>query len=164
MRLGLQINDFSRPVVPAHLCATLVEIAQTAERCGFDRVGVADHFWQHPVMGGPEAAELRGDTAFLEYTLADDFAGIGPRGFMLTGEQWLARYESGDLKHESFLLDDVQVRIYEDAAVMTGRETIKGKYKDHGVEGQFRTTLVFVKQQGRRLLATLHLSPRVEGS
>jgi len=111
-------------------------LARTAERCGFDRVGVADHFWQHPAMGGPEAAELRGDTAFLEYTLADGFAGIGPRGFMLTGEQWLARYESGDLKHESFLLDDVQVRTYEDAAVMTGHETIKGKYKDHGVEGQ----------------------------
>src|SRR5215207_8504364 len=57
MRLGLQINDFSWPVVPAHLCATLAEIAQTADNCGFDRIGVADHFWQHPVMGGPEADE-----------------------------------------------------------------------------------------------------------
>jgi len=108
------------------------------------------------------AAELRGDTAFLEHTLADDFVGIGPRSFMLTKEQWLARYESGDLKQECFRLDNVEVRIYEDAAVMTSCETIKGK-KDQDVEGRFRTTLVFVKQQGRRLLAALHLSPMIEG-
>jgi ketosteroid isomerase-like protein len=108
------------------------------------------------------AAELRGDTAFLEHTLADDFVGIGPRGFVLTKEQWLARYESGDLNHQSFQLGDVRVRIYEDAAVMTGHETIKGRYKDQDLGGRFRTTLVFVKQQGHWLLVALHLSDMVE--
>jgi F420-dependent oxidoreductase-like protein len=58
MRLGLQINDFRWPGGPARLGATLAEIAQAAERCGFDRIGVTDHFWQHPIMGGPEADEL----------------------------------------------------------------------------------------------------------
>jgi alkanesulfonate monooxygenase SsuD/methylene tetrahydromethanopterin reductase-like flavin-dependent oxidoreductase (luciferase family) len=58
MKLGLQINDFSWLGGPDRLGATLVEIAQAAERCGFDRIGVADHFWQHPIMGGPEADEL----------------------------------------------------------------------------------------------------------
>src|SRR5919199_560903 len=58
MKLGLQINDFSWPGGPARLGATLAEIAQAAEEYGFDRIGVADHFWQHPIMGGPEADEL----------------------------------------------------------------------------------------------------------
>jgi F420-dependent oxidoreductase-like protein len=58
MKIGLQINDFSWSGGPARLGATLAEIAQTAEECGFDRIGVADHFWQHPIMGGPEADEL----------------------------------------------------------------------------------------------------------
>jgi ketosteroid isomerase-like protein len=104
------------------------------------------------------AAELHGDTAFLEHALANDFIGIGPRGFMLTKDQWLARHESGALRYESFKWDDTQMRVYGDAAVVTGRQTVKGKYEDHDLQDQFRTTLVFVKQQGRCLLAGLHLS------
>ena len=51
------------------------------------------------------------------------------------------------------------MRVYGDAGVVVGRETVEGKYQDHDLQGQFRTTLVFVKQQGRWLLANLHLSP-----
>jgi len=105
------------------------------------------------------AAEFCGDTTFLERALADDFVGIGPRGFILTKDQWLARYESVDLKYESFQWDEVQVRVYEDAAVVTSRETAKGKYQDHDLQGRFRAALVFVEQQGRWPLASLHLSP-----
>ena len=109
------------------------------------------------------AAELRGDTAFLERALADDFVGVGPRGFMLTREQWLSRHQGGNLKYQSFGLDEVRVRLYGDAAVVVCRETAEGIYEDengrYDINEQFRATLVFVKQQGRWLLAGLHLSP-----
>ena len=105
------------------------------------------------------AAELRGDVAFLGSALADDFVGIGPRGFMLPKDQWLERHESGKLRYESFGLDELQVRLYADAAVVTGRQLAEGKYEDYDLRDQFRATLVFVKQQGRWLLAGLHLSP-----
>ena len=110
------------------------------------------------------AAEQQGDTAFLEQTLADDFIGIGPRGFMLTKEQWLARYQSGGLRNASFTVDEVQVRVYGDAAVATGRQTQRGAFHGHDIAGQFRITQVFVKQQGRWLIAALHLSPIAQGS
>jgi alkanesulfonate monooxygenase SsuD/methylene tetrahydromethanopterin reductase-like flavin-dependent oxidoreductase (luciferase family) len=56
MKLALHINNFSWPGF--RFRATLAETARSADSCGFDRIGVADHLWQHPVMGGPEAEEL----------------------------------------------------------------------------------------------------------
>jgi ketosteroid isomerase-like protein len=109
------------------------------------------------------AAELHGDTAFLERTLADDFIGVGPRGFTLTKEQWLERHESGKLGYESFGLDEVEVRPYGDAAVTVCRQSAEGVYEDengrYDIHEQFRATLVFVRQQGRWVLAGLQLSP-----
>src|SRR5213082_2559723 len=102
-------------------------------------------------------AELQRDTAFLERTLADDFIGIGPLGFLLTKQEWLARHQSGDLKYESFSLDEVKVRVYNDAAILIGRQAQNAAYRGNSIPGQFRITLVFV-QQGQWRLAHLQLS------
>src|SRR5438270_1277376 len=89
-------------------------------------------------------AELRGDTSFLETLLTDDFIGIGPLGFMLTKQEWLARHRSGDLKYETFNLDEVKVRVYNDAAILTGRQVQHAAYRGYPIQCQFRITLVFV--------------------
>ena len=57
MRLGLQLNSFDWSGGPERFGATLSEIAGAAEEAGFDRIGVSDHLWQHPIMGGPVANE-----------------------------------------------------------------------------------------------------------
>ena len=58
MKLGLQLNSFDWTGGPERFGATLAEIARAAEKAGLDRIGVADHLWQHPIMGGPESEEL----------------------------------------------------------------------------------------------------------
>jgi F420-dependent oxidoreductase-like protein len=55
MKLGLQLNSFDWTGGPARFADTLIGIARAAEVAGFDRIGVADHLWQHPIMGGPMA-------------------------------------------------------------------------------------------------------------
>ncbi len=105
------------------------------------------------------AAERQGDAASMDPLLAGDFIGIGPRGFMLAKDEWLHRFASGDLKYESLEWDEVKVRHYGEAALVTGRERQKLKYQGQPMESELRTTLVWVKQQGRWQLAGVQYSP-----
>jgi Domain of unknown function (DUF4440) len=103
-------------------------------------------------------AELRGDTKFLDDTLTDEFVGIGPFGFMLSKDEWIARHKSGDLKYSDFTWSEVEIRPYIDAAVITGRQSVNGSYQGQSTQGDFRCSHFFVKQNGFWRLAALQLS------
>lgn len=103
-------------------------------------------------------AELNENVEVLDKLLADDFVGIGPLGFVLTKEQWLARYQNGDLKNEKFEIKDLQTRIYADAAIVVGQETTESSYQGNPAGGNFCVTLVFVRQNGSWRLANSQLS------
>ena len=90
-------------------------------------------------VGEWAAAEQRGDAAFLEGALTDDFVGVGPLGFMLNKQQWLRRFARG-LSYESFALDELETRFYEDAAVATCRQKQAGEFQGNDVGGEFRAT------------------------
>ena len=94
-------------------------------------------------------AELRGDTAFLERTLADDFVGVGPLGFMLTKQEWLARHQSGDLTYDALDLGEVTVRVYGEAAVVLGRQVQSAAYRGNPIMAELRPTLVRLGRESR---------------
>jgi uncharacterized protein (TIGR02246 family) len=104
-------------------------------------------------------AELRGDAQALDTLLADDFVGVGPRGFVLTRDQWLARYRSGDLHNTSFQLRDPQVREYGEAAVVVGTQEQQTTHQGRDTSAELRATLVAVCPNDRWVLAGVHLSP-----
>src|SRR5260370_34613524 len=83
MKLILHLNDFTWQVAPNQYGSTLAEIAWAAEAAGFERIGVADHVWQAPQAGGPEAPELECYTtvAFLAaHTSRAELVAIGTGG------------------------------------------------------------------------------------
>ena len=104
-------------------------------------------------------AELHSDHQKLDTLLADDFVGVGPRGFVLTRDQWLARYRSGDLRNTGFELRDPQVRDYGAAAVVVGTQAQQTIHLGRDTSAELRATLVAVRPNDRWLLAGVHLSP-----
>ena len=59
MKLGLHIAATTWQGGAAGLGPTLVEVVEAAEAAGFDAIGVTDHVWQHPFIGGPEQTRSR---------------------------------------------------------------------------------------------------------
>jgi uncharacterized protein (TIGR02246 family) len=103
-------------------------------------------------------AQIGADAAALDRIYADDFIGIGPSGTVRTKAQVIADFTSGDLKFQSIITDDVQVRVYGNTAVETGRSTMIGQDKGKAVPRDNRFTRVWIKQQGRWRLVSNHYS------
>ncbi|HYR62618.1 MAG TPA: nuclear transport factor 2 family protein [Actinomycetota bacterium] len=103
-------------------------------------------------------AERAGDTAVLESALTDDFVGVGPLGFTLPKAAWLARHRAGDLRYDTFALDEIDARPHGDAALVTARHLARGNYQGHPIPEATRATLALVHETGTWQLAGVHLS------
>jgi ketosteroid isomerase-like protein len=103
-------------------------------------------------------AQIGGDAAALDHIYADNFIGIGPSGTVRTKAQVIADFTSGDLKFQSIITDDVQVRVYGNAAVETGRSTMIGQDKGKTVPRDNRFTRVWIKQGAHWRLVANHYS------
>ena len=105
------------------------------------------------------AAELAGDTEALATLLADDFASVGPAGFILDKQGWIGRYASGDLKNEQFRWDNASVRAYGDTVVIIGEQAQVSTYQGNPIPGgSLRFTLVAVRTDGEWRGVSVHLS------
>jgi uncharacterized protein (TIGR02246 family) len=103
-------------------------------------------------------AQIGADAAALDRIYADDFIGVGPSGTVRTKPQVLSDFTSGSLRFQSITTDEVQVRVYGNTAVETGRSTMIGQDKGKAVPRDNRFTRVWVKQQGRWRLVANHYS------
>lgn len=58
MKLGISINDYAWAGGATQFGPLVGDIARAADEAGFDRIGVADHFWRSHYMGSVEGPEL----------------------------------------------------------------------------------------------------------
>jgi ketosteroid isomerase-like protein len=95
------------------------------------------------------AAYTHRDIDALNRILADDYTFVESHGQLLTKEQLVANFSSGDRVLSSYVIDDDHIAIYGNTAVMTYHYTSREKYRGRDESGEFRFIRVFVKQDGR---------------
>ncbi len=94
-------------------------------------------------------ARVKGDTKTLDEFLSDDFVSINPNGDIGSKSQDLKDLKDGTIDFVSIDPSEVKVRVYGDAAVVTGRSRVKLKYKGHDIDDLVRTTEVFARRGGK---------------
>lgn len=93
-------------------------------------------------------AFVKKDRTALERVYADEYSYIHSNGSVANKAQELSDVMSPDLKWTSSTLTDVKVRVYGDAAILTGVETLQGTAKGY-VPGPRRVTDLWVNRNGR---------------
>jgi ketosteroid isomerase-like protein len=140
-------------VAIAALCAVAPLCAQTPSPIERDLIKLENDWsmaWQ------------KKDAAFLQKLFADEYLDTDQDGATFTKPQELANVPAAAFTLTSFALSDLKVHVYGVAAVVTGRNTIKGLWKGKDASGAYRFTDVFVKRDGRWQAVATHGS-RVAG-
>lgn len=96
-----------------------------------------------------DEAIMRGDKAALTRIFAEEFIYTNSKCEVRNKEEQIASLTSGEAKIDSAKSDDVRIRIYGEAAVMTGHFTATEQRQGKKTQIDERYTAVWVKREGR---------------
>jgi uncharacterized protein (TIGR02246 family) len=95
-------------------------------------------------------AWVKGDRGFIEGLLAPDWSVTDPSGRILTRQQVIEEtFSSADRRIDSMTVDEVNVRLFGNVAVATGRTQATGSYQGQKASVALRFTDVFHLRDGR---------------
>jgi hypothetical protein len=93
-------------------------------------------------------AIVQKDFNVLNHVVADDFAGISPNGYPYTKAEAISDLRSGSYVVRNMALDHVNVRVFEDMAIVTCYQSETSKFGDQDSSGRYAFTDVWVKRNG----------------
>ena len=98
------------------------------------------------------------DAVWFEENLADDYVLITPTGMVKTKRDVIRELATPGMKMEAFEPFDVQIRMYGDAAVVTGRMRQRFVLGGMRYANDLRYTDVYMKRKGKWQLVSAHAS------
>jgi hypothetical protein len=107
-------------------------------------------------------AHERGDVEALESLWADDLEVIVPKMPVMTKSDVLAVARSGRMRFLHYASSDTHVRVYGNAAVVTGRLQRTRALNGRELSDDWRFTKIYIRQGGRWRVVLFHASDAAE--
>lgn len=105
-----------------------------------------------------DQAIVRKDRAAIERNMADDFRQIDARGNVETKASFVDGLVSPDLVLDPYTVEDFEVRVYGDTALLSGRTRMTGKYQGQAFNSHYRYIDVYVKRRGAWKIVSVQIS------
>lgn len=103
-------------------------------------------------------ATWTGDAVWFAENLTEDFTMITPSGSIRTRRDVIRELSTPGLKMDPYESTEVQIRMYEGAAIVTGRILQRFVLGSARYANDLRYTDAWVKRKGRWMLAGSHIS------
>jgi hypothetical protein len=94
-------------------------------------------------------AGVRKDVAFIDAATAEEYVQIDWNGRILDKAATLGRIGGSGIRLQSNTVDDIDVKIYGNTAIVTSTSTRKGVMDGKDVSGTIRGTKIYVMRDGR---------------
>ena len=103
-------------------------------------------------------AHERGDADALNALWADDLEVAVPRMALMTKAGALSFARSGQMKFLSYKTSEIHVRVYDNAAVVTGRLHRRRTMNGREISDDWRFTKVYVRESNKWRVVSFHAS------
>lgn len=105
-----------------------------------------------------DKAIVRKDRVAVEANMADDFRNIDGYGQVAGKAAFVADLMSADLEIDPYTVEDFDVRVYGDVALLSGRTHMTGRYNGKPFTSHYRYIDVYVKRGGRWKVVSVQIS------
>ena len=107
-------------------------------------------------------AHLNGDADTLDSLWAEELVVTVPNMPLMTKPQTLRIWRTGRMKFQRYETSDIGVRVFGDAAVVTGRVLRARNVNGQDVQEDWRFTKVYVRRAGKWQIVAWHASPAAQ--
>lgn len=105
-----------------------------------------------------DKAIVRKDRAAIEANMADDFRQIDSQGNLETKASFVADLVSPDLRIDPYSVEDFEVRLYGDVALLSGRTRMTGQYQGKPFSTHYRYIDIYVRRNGEWKIVSVQIS------
>ncbi|MGM9481455.1 nuclear transport factor 2 family protein [Roseateles sp. NT4] len=105
-----------------------------------------------------DQAIVRKDRTAIEANMAADFRQIDGRGNVETKASFVEGLVSPDLVIDPYTVEDFEVRVYGDTALLSGRTRMTGKYQGEAFKSHYRYIDIYVKRGGAWKIVSVQIS------
>ncbi|MBO0863217.1 MAG: nuclear transport factor 2 family protein [Chloracidobacterium sp.] len=140
------------------IVAALLAVATFAQRPDGQRNASKDSKSLSQLEGVWNEAHVKGDAHTLDELWGDDLVVTVPGMPSMTKTQSLAIWKSGKFKFERYQTSDVRIKVYGDAAVVTGHMRRSRTMGDRKAEDDWLFTKFYMRAKGRWKVVAFHAS------